>query len=191
MKFRNLLKGPNVNKVVKYFVFADLMLWAGWGFVGPIFAIFVIEDIVGTTLVTVGTSAAVYWFTRSLVQPPIAIYLDRKRGERDDLYVLIAGLLLASFSAFLFALISTVFQLYVVQFVHGIAMGAYSVSWSAIFSRHLDKGRFAFDWSLDRAAIGAAVGASGILGGVLANSFGFDTTFVITGILAFLSALIV
>lgn len=191
MKLSNIFKGPNVNKVVRYFVLADLALWAGWGFVSPVFSIFIIEDIVGATLVSVGVSAAVYWFTRSLTQPPLAKFLDKQKGEKDDFYILLGGLLLTSLTAFLFTLISTTTELYLLQLLHGTGMGAYSVAWSAIFSRHLDKGRFAFDWSLDRAAIGVSIGVTSIVGGSLASSFGFDTVFVISGILSFVSAIVV
>lgn len=191
MHLNKVLKGPKVNRVIKYFVFSDLALFAGWGFVAPIFSIFVVDDIIGATLITVGISSAVYWFTRSLMQPPLAKFLDDHKGERDDFYVLIGGLLFTSLSGFLFALISTTTQLYALQLLYGAAMGAYTVAWSAIFSRHLDKDRIAFDWSLDRAAVGVAVGVTSLVGGVIASKFGFDAVFIISGILSFVSAVII
>jgi len=191
MKLKKLLKGPNVNRVVKFFVAADLLLWAGVGIISPIFSIFIVEDIIGATLVTVGISSAMYWFARSLIQPPIAEYIDKRNGEKDDFYVLLFGLLITSLTAFLFALISTIPQLYILQLIHGIGLGAYSVAWSAIFSRHLDKNRVAFDWSIDRASLGVAIGITSVIGGALASTFGFDVTFVVFGTLALLSAVVV
>ena len=191
MMLRKLLKGPNVNRVVKFFVFADLLLFAGWGVVNPIFSIFIIDEIVGATLPTVGIASALYWFARSITQPSLARMLDKREGEKDDLYVLIAGLLGMSLFAFIFTLISTIPQLYILQFVHGVAVGAYSDSWSAIFSRHLDKKRFAFDWSLDRSAISIATAITGLSGGFLASAFGFDVTFVIAGVFTFISAIVI
>ena len=50
-----------VGKFVRYFILADLFLLAGWGLISPFFSIFVLDRIEGTTLVTVGVLAAVYW----------------------------------------------------------------------------------------------------------------------------------
>jgi len=185
------IKTPKVNRVVKYFVLADLALYAGWGFIAPMFSVFVVQEIVGATLVTVGVSAAVYWGSRAVVQPPIAMFLDRRGGEKDDFYTLVVGLVVISATAFLFVAVETISQLYVVQALHGIALGAYSVSWPAIFSRHLDKGRYALDWSLDRATLAGSTAATSIIGGFVANTFGFDVVFIAAGILSLVSALLI
>ena len=180
-----------MNRVVKYFVFADLALFTGWGFVAPVFSVFIIEEVVGATLVTVGISAALYWLARAVIQIPIAMTIDRMKGEKDDFYALILGLITISASAFLLVFIRTPLELYIVQIMQGAAFGAYSVSWVAIFSRHLDKERVAFDWSLDRATLSLAIATSSILGGVVASAFGFNTIFIASGVLSLASAVIV
>jgi len=78
-----------VNNVVKYFVLSDLALMSGWGFISPLFSVFIIEKIAGATIATVGVATALYWVVRSVVQLPIADYLDKTEGERDDFYALI------------------------------------------------------------------------------------------------------
>jgi len=191
MKLRRIFNGPKVNRVVKYFVFADLLFFAGWGFVAPIFSIFVIEEIEGATLVAVGISASIYWVTRSLVQPFIANKIDKKEGEKDDLYILMLGLALTGVTAFMFVLARTLTHLYILQAIHGVALGMYSTPWSTVFSRHLDKKRQAFDWSLDKASIGIAVAITSFVGSWLASAFGFDTTFIIAGALSLVSAFVV
>ena len=153
-----------VNRVVKYFVFADLILFSGWGLVSPVFSIFVIDQIVGATLVTVGVGAAVFWITRSAIQLPIANFLDSHDGERDDFRILIFGLLLTAGSAFMFLFISLPMHLYAAQFLHGLGMGLYAASWPGIFSRHLDKKRIAFEWSLNSSTLGFAMGITAFLG---------------------------
>lgn len=188
MKLSSFFRGPHVNRVVKYFVFADLMFFAGWGFIAPIFSIFVIEEVENATIIAVGISASIYWLARSLIQPFIANAIDKRKGEKDDFYVLILGLVFAGVSAFLFTLVETLPQLYALQVVHGASLGAYSVSWRTIFSRHLDKKRPAFDWSLDSATIGTAIAITSFIGGILASKFGFDVTFMIAGWLSIISA---
>lgn len=179
-----------INKIVKYFVISDLIFLGGWGLIGPIFSIFILEDVIGATLITVGMTSAIYWIVKSLVQIPVAILIDKREGEKDDFYTLVFGLVLAGFSAMMFLTVHTTFGLYVVQFIHAIAMGLYVPSWSAIFSRHVDKTHVAFSWSLSSTTIGFAHGITALVGGVIGGIFGFQAIFVIVGILSFVGAFI-
>src|SRR5271154_4052608 len=92
-----------VGRLVKYFVISDFFLLAGWGFIDPIFSVFIVQKIAGGTLITVGIAAAIYWIIKSILQIPIAKYLDKTPGEKDDLMALIGGLLLAGVSAMAFS----------------------------------------------------------------------------------------
>ncbi len=177
-----------VNRVVKFFVLSDLFLLAGWGFIDPVFSVFIVRNIPGATLATVGISAGIYWIIRSLCQVPIAKFLDRTEGERDDFYALVTGLVVAGFSALLFALVTNVWQLYAVQAVRALAFAFYGASWPTIFSRHLDKDKVSFDWTLDSVSVGLAAGTSGLLGGIVANQFGFTSVFLFGSVLALAAA---
>ena len=179
-----------VGRLVKFFVISDFFLLAGWGFIDPIFSVFIVQKIVGGTLITVGIAAAIYWTLKSVLQIPIAKYLDRIPGEKDDLVALVGGLLLAGISAMAFSLVRTAGELYFVQAVHAIAFAFYSAAWPAIFSRHLDKDRFAFDWSLDSVTVGLAAGTTGLLGGILAETQGYTAVFLSAGVLSFIAAFV-
>jgi len=190
MRIRINIDLTKVNRIVKYFILVDLALWAGWGLIQPIFAIFIVDNVAGATLVTVGISAAIYWILKSILQLPIANYLDRTEGEKDDFYTLVAGLLIAAFAAFSLTLVTQIWQLYLVQVIHAIGFALYIPSWSAIFSRHLDKERISYDWSLDSTTIGLAAGFSAFIGGTIANWFGFTILFILAALFSMLSALI-
>jgi len=45
--------------------------------------------------------------------------------------------------------------------------------YSAIFTRHIDKGREALGWSVRTALVGMGAGAAGALGGIIAARLGF------------------
>jgi DHA1 family multidrug resistance protein-like MFS transporter len=179
-----------VGRVVKFFVLSDLFLLAGWGFIDPVFSVFIVEHVVGATLATVGIVAAIYWILKSSLEIPIANYLDRTPGEKDDFTALIAALLLAGFSALAFGWVDRIWELYVVQAIHAVAFALYVPSWSAMFSRHLDKDRVSFDWSLDSTVAGLAAGVTGLLGGIVANFWGFTAVFIAAGVLSLVAAII-
>ncbi len=183
--FKNL----KVNRLIRCFIISDFLFFSGWGLISPIFAIFVIQQIPGADLITVGTVAAVYWVIKALFQIPVSIYLDRHAGERDDFYALVAALMLAGFTSLAFLLTRTTVQLYTVVLLQGIAFGLYTPAWSAMFARHLDREHYSFDWSLDSTAVGLAAGITGFIGGALATGLGFTAVFIGASILSFASAL--
>lgn len=179
----------NLNRIVRYFIFADLTVLAGWGLVDPVFAIFVVNNIKGATLVTLGIMAAIYWVVKSVIQIPIALFLDKTDGEKDDFYALIIGLLVASLTLFSFMAATKVYHLYIIQLIKAIAFGLYVPAWSAIMSRHLDKDRVAFEWALDSTSVGISLGLAGLAGSWL-SKFGFNLVFLFGGFLCLVSALI-
>lgn len=176
-----------VNRVVRYFVLTDLVFFGGWGLITPIFAVFVL-DVKGATLITIGAVSALYWVVKSLVQIPVALYLDRHAGEKDDFYALLFSLVLAGFSAMAFLSVRTIGGLFLVQFIYSVALGFYTPSWTGIFSRHVDKNQYSFSWSLDSTAVGLAYGVTALVGGAIANFFGFQAVFVFVAVLSFASA---
>ena len=56
--------------------------------------------------------------------------------------------------------------------------------------RHIDKGKEAFSWSLESSSIGIGAGIAGILGGIIAKSFGFKPVFISVAILGITSSLL-
>ncbi len=184
------LKDIRVNPVIRRLVFADLTLWGGWGLISPVFSIFVVQKVPGATILSVGVAAAIYWSVKSLLQLPVAVYLDRSRSERDDFYVLILALLLTGFAAFSFLLVRSVAALFLVTLLQAIGFGLYVPSWSSIFSHHLDKEKYALDWSLDSTSVGVASGIAAFLGGSLVNFFGFSSVFILGSAFSFASALV-
>ena len=180
-----------VGRFVRLFVLADLALLAGWGLINPIFALFIVDKVHGATVVTVGMAAAVYWIIKGAIQIPIANFLDKTPGEKDDFMVLVLGLVLASISAFSFASVEEIWQLYAVQVIHAIAFGMYVPSWSGMFSRHLDKNHEALDWSLDSTAMSFAAGVTGLVSGIIVKLFGFILVFVLGGFFSLLSAVVI
>lgn len=179
-----------VGRVVKFFVLSDLFLLAGRGFVDPIFSVFIILKIPGATLTTVGIATGLYLILRSILQIPIANYLDRTPGEKDDFMALIGGLFLLGVCPLALILVGNVWELYAVQIFLAFAFALYFAAWPTIFSRHLDKDRVSFDWSLDSTTTSIAAGITGVLGAIVAETWGFPMVFVAASILSFVAAFV-
>jgi len=179
----------DVNRIVKYFILSDLTFLAGWGLLDPLFAVFIIRNIQGATVMTVGIMAAIYWIVKSTFQIPISVYLDKTEGEKDDFYALVVGLLLAAMVLFSFMAATQVWHLYLIQFFKALAFALYVPAWTAILSRHLDKDKVAFEWALASTSAGFAIGITGLISGWLA-SLGFNIIFLVGGFLGLASAIL-
>ncbi len=178
----------SINKVIKILTFSDVLLLTGFGFVSPIFAIFITDQIQGGNVEVVGFAAAVYWIVKSALQIPLGNYLDRVKGERDDLWFVVIGNILAAVAVFGFIFSSLPWHIYLFQAVYSLGMAMNIPGWSAIFTRHIDKGKEAFEWSARSTFIGIGAGISGAFGGIIATQFGFNVLFVGVGIFALASA---
>lgn len=178
----------NINKVVKVLISSDILLQSGWGLIGPIFAIFLTGQIQGGSLRLVGFVAATYWITKSIIQPFIAKYLDKNHGEKDDFQFLVAGMFIANLVPLGYVFSTQPWHILSLEFVRALAMACVIPTWAGIFTRHIDKGREAFSWSLESTGIGFAAGIAGAFGGVLASTVGFKLVFVLTSVFGLLSS---
>ncbi len=181
---------PRMSMFIKLFTFADTLLFAGWGFIDPVFSIFIVQKIPGASLVTVGATAAIFFVVKSLVQVPIAIFLDKTDGERDDYYALVASFFIVSIGAFGTMFASHVWHIYLLQLVKAIGFALYVASGPAIFARHIDKDHNALDWSLNSTSIGIATGITSFLAGILVTWGGYYMVFLLAGVLSFLGGVV-
>ncbi|MFA5967236.1 MAG: MFS transporter [Patescibacteria group bacterium] len=175
-----------MNRIIKYLILSDLVFYTGWGLITPVFAIFIIEKIQGGDLIVVGIATSIYWILMSLLRIPFGIFLDSKKGERDDYAFMVIGLLIAALVPFGYLYIIHPWQLYVLQTIHGIGMAMSLAGWSAIFTRNIDKGRESTEWGLSATGYSIGTGAAGIIGGYAVETFGFNPVFIGVGILGLL-----
>lgn len=179
-----------INKVIKILILSDLVLLTGLGFNSPIFAIFIANNIQGGNVKVAGFAASVYWIILSLVLIPFGRYLDKNHGERDDLFFIIIGNFLIALAVFGYIFSSLPWHIYLLQALYAVGMGMNIPGYTAIFTRHIDKGKEAFSWSARAAFVGIGAGVAGALGGTIALYYGFKILFIGAGIFIILSTLL-
>lgn len=177
-----------VNRIIKYLLVSDFIFWSGWGLVSPILAIYVVRQIQGGSEMVVGIATAIYWILLSILRVPLGVYLDSKGSEKLNYYYMTAGLFAASFISFGFIFVTLPWHLYVLQAMHAVAMVANFTGWSALFTRHIDKGREATEWGLDATSVGIGTGVSALVGSWAAAQFGFKMVFVFVGLLGLIGS---
>lgn len=173
-----------VNHVVRTLVLSDFFINAGFSVFAPVFAIFVTKQVEGGTLQMLGFAAAIFQIFKSVLQIPIAKYLDKNHGEYDDFDSMVFGTFLIALVPFLYLFATKASHIYIIQALYGIGAAFAIPPWYAIFSRHLDKMHESVEWSMDSIAIGIAAAGSAALGGIMAQKFGFQFVFLAGGLFA-------
>lgn len=180
-----------INKVIKTLIVSDFFLNSGWGLLSPVFAIFLVQQIATGSLTEgakiAGFASLIYWIVKSSLQIPIGQYLDKKYGEKDDFWFMVVGTFFTGLTPFGYLISSLTWHIYGFQVLHAFGMAMVIPSWSAIFTRHIDRGKEAFEWSIRSTSLGFGAGISGAIGGILAAIFGFKVIFVLVGAFTMLS----
>lgn len=175
-----------INHVAQVLTTSDVLMLSGFGLISPIFAVFVTDQIRGASLTAVGLASTIYLLIKSGLQVPAAQLIDRIRGERDDFFLMLIGSLIISLTPLSYIFIRSVSQLFLAQAIYGIGGALSYPAWLAIFTRHIDKKRTGWEWSIYYSSIDLAGAATGGVGGFLAERFGFRSLFLLVSLVSFL-----
>lgn len=179
----------SVNRIIKTIVVADFFYNSAFASFGPVFAIFLTHQIAGGSAKVAGFAASIYWIVKSIFQLPIARFLDKTDGERDDFWALFLGYFLSSLVPLAYIFATEPMHLYVIQGFYGFTMAWAVPAWYSIFTRHVDKWRISFEWSLDSVfSVGLAAAGATALGGYIADKYGFVTLFLSASAISLLSS---
>ena len=175
-----------INSVIRILTISDVLIISGFGLVAPIFAVFITDSIKGGTLEVVGIASAIYLIAKSLGQIPVAIIIDKIRGEKDDFWAMLIGSAVFSIIPLFYLIITTPMQLYLVQFIYGLSTAVTLPAWMAIFTRHIDRKHEGVEWGVYQTLVDLGGAGAASLGGFLAYRFGFAPLFVLVSIASFI-----
>ena len=179
-----------INRVITYLIMADFFLISGWGLINPIFAVYVTGQIKGAGIEAVGLATTIYFLLKSGLQIPLANIMDKIKGEKDDFQMMVAGMIIMGIVPILYIFVRTVPQLFLVQALYGIGGALSYPSWLGLFTRHIDKNKEGWEWSLYYTTIDLSGAAAAAIGGYLAKYLGFQYLFLTISVLVFIGILL-
>lgn len=159
-----------------------LILVAG-AMLGPIYAMFVEE--VGGSLLDASYAFAIF-ATAAGITSILSGRISDKVKENTHIVVIGYGIMGVGFLGFL--LVHTIWTLLVMEMVIGFGEAIYAPAFDSIYSKHLARHRFGRGWGMWEAMNYFTTAFGAIAGGVLVTLFGFNTIFVIMGLLCFMGA---
>jgi MFS family permease len=179
-----------INKIVKYLILTDIAFWTGWGLITPIFAIFIVDKIEGGNALVVGIATAIYWLIRSLLVFPFGVILDKYKGERDDYLFLVSGNFIVALALFGYVFAVLPWHIYLFQAFCGLGVAMSLSGWRAIFTKNIDEGKEATEWSIDDMMLSIGTALAGVFAGWMVLNWGYSAAFVSAGILGMISVFI-
>lgn len=166
-----------INKIVKILIASDVLILGAFGFLNPIFAVFVNEKLIGGSIEVAGFAAAIYLLVKASLQIPVGRYVDRDRKDKNDFWFLVAGSLLIAIVPIFYSYSVYPWHVYLLQIVYGVGAAMSFTTWFALFTRHIDKFHEGYEWGLYDTVTGLTAGVAAALGGVLAERLGFNFVF--------------
>jgi len=170
------------HPVVKYFIFSETLLWAGWNFFTPIFAAFVITEIKDAGLESAATAYSLHLLTRIFFELFSARFLYRA-SRAQQLKVTVGGILLLSLGYLGLSFTRHLAPLFFFYSLVGGAIGLSSPGKMALFSMHLDKNKESWEWGLRDASVFSGMAFASALGGFVAKEYGFHSLFLFSALI--------
>lgn len=170
-----------LNKILYVLIASDFIILSAYGFISPVFAIFLTNKIIGGTLIVVGISEAIYLASKSIFQIPFSILLDKTEGERIDFWFLFVGSLIMSCSLFLYLFVSLPWHIYLISLVYGLGSALSDSSWNGLFTRNIVRDRESFAWSFSSTMVDLGEAGAAVIGAIIAQFLGFNQLFLIMG----------
>lgn len=175
------VRNLEVNPVIKVLILSDFLIWSSCNLIAPIFAVFILDHIDNGSLEAVGLATTIFFICKAIFEVPVGMYIDKSKSEKDDLYFAVIGTLLYGLCYLFFPSVTQVWQVYLLQGISGLACAICFPGWYSIFTRHIDKEKAGFEWSLHDVLLGVGIAACAAIGAFLAEQFGFDAVFYVVG----------
>ncbi len=168
-----------MNRLQRALLVSDGFYLLSGGLLGPIYALFV-KDI-GGDLLDASITSALFLFAAGFVTILLALWEDRNRHKRK---FVIAGYGINLLATIGYLFVTSTLSLFVVQVFLGIAVAIKDPAYDALFSA--SKSHLALLWGEWEAMDYMALAVGALVGGIIANTFGF---FALLWCMVFMSAM--
>lgn len=168
-----------MRKQLKILLFSSALFTLAGGLFGPLYAVFVKE--IGGDLLTAGAAYSAFAIASGILIFFVSKWEDHVKHLEK---LVILGYTLGCVGYIGYLLIREPWHLFMVQIIFGFAQAIGSPAYDGLYTKNLDKGKFASEWGLWSSISLIVAGIAAAAGGYLARLYGFQTLFGIMFILS-------
>ena len=170
-----------MNKIQKVLLTAQGFIIAAFGMISPIYAVFV-EQIGGGILAASGAVAA-YSIATGVMVYIISKWEDHVKHLEKMMTI---GYILSAIGFFGYIFVQNIYELIIVQILLGLSVAVRAPAFDAVYSKHLDHHHGVLQWGYWETMAYIVTALAALIGGYVANNYGFRMLFVVM----FISSLI-
>jgi MFS family permease len=169
-----------MNKTLRILTISDIFVLSGFGLIAPILAIFINDNLTGGSIFSAGLSSAIFLVARAGLQ----LLFSYKFNPKDRLWMLRLGTAIIALVPLGYIFSTSIYHIYVVEFVYGVGAAFAYPSWSSLFTAYLEKGKRGFQYSIYSSGVAIGTALTAAAGAWLAEKIGFEFVFILTGIIS-------
>lgn len=173
-----------MKKELNILLVASYLNIFGFGFFGPIYALYVKE--IGGSLLDTSLS----WGLYSLIMGVLIIFFGKIEDKLNKKKMIVLGYFLLSFGILAYAFVQNKVQLFLVQIYNGFGVAVLNPAFKAVFSKDEDKGQESYEWSLWEGGEKIMLATSALIGGVIVTYLGFKMMFIVMFLMQLFAAII-
>ncbi|MBI5530475.1 MAG: MFS transporter [Candidatus Doudnabacteria bacterium] len=173
-----------MNNRYKILLSATLLANFGDNLIGPFYAVFV--EKIGGGILAMGYSATVFSICTGILMVIVGKMSDNLNKE----LITIAGYALYALGSILYLLISNPWHLFVLQIVFAFGTACLSAPLTALFAKHIQKGREGMQWGIEGGVSYIVVGIAVFIGTLIVNQWGFKVLFLTMFLIQIMAVLI-
>lgn len=161
-----------MHQIIKILLASSVVHNFSLGLLGPIYAIFVQN--IGGGILSASSAWAIYTITIGVLTIIFGKFEEKLSWSR----MLIWGRILTTAGVVGYFFVSTVYQLFMVEFLLGVAASIKDPAYDSLFSKFLTKKRVSLEWGYQWGFTGIFGGIAALIGGAVATVFGFKILFI-------------
>lgn len=173
-----------MHKILRALILSDLFLLGSFGLIQPIFAVFMLKNITGTTLTAIGVATTIQLVTKGVFQIIVGKWTDKERGNKRELYTLFIGSLMMSIVPFFYLVANSLAHVYLLQFVYGLGSALVFPGWMVIYMRYSRDEKAGYEWSVYNTVVSLGAAVAAFLGAYVADIYSFGHIFIGVGVLS-------
>jgi len=131
----------SLDKSILYLTLSDSFVWGPFVIIANLTSLYLSEKLGADTASFVGIGTGIYFLTRAILQMPVGILIDKIKNDRDEIILLMLGIILMGLPFFFYPEITEPYQYYILQFIFGLGVSLNLPTWRKLFALNLDEGK--------------------------------------------------
>ena len=172
------------NRALRILLITNGFILLSGAMLGPIYALFV-ED-VGGSLLDASLTGGVFALAAGITTLIAGKYADK--SSRDE-YIVALGYMILGIGFFLYSFVDSIWHLLAVQVITGISEAIYSPAFDSLYTKHITPKKAGREWGAWEAMNYFSVAIGAVIGGLIVKTFGFESLFIMMGVLCILSSI--